>query len=134
MDDIFGEVISSYSRSQAIDDGVLIDVTTTAKEANFKIPVAMTSAAWVDCVEWPEDLNDSRGTCQDQNGRLWDVLWMAFLAARSASPGTSSIPYKISRVPRDGVSTQSEDVSLVLRIGGGDSGEPVMTIMQPGES
>ena len=38
------EVISSYSRAQAIEDGVLVDVSTVAKEAGIKFPVAMTAA------------------------------------------------------------------------------------------
>ncbi len=33
--DVFGPVVSSYSRAQAIDDGVLVDVTSTAREAGF---------------------------------------------------------------------------------------------------
>jgi type I site-specific restriction endonuclease len=32
-DPIFGEVIYSYTRAQAIEDGVLVDVTDMAKEA-----------------------------------------------------------------------------------------------------
>ena len=38
----FGPVISAYTRQQAIADGVLVDVTTTASEAGFAIPVAVT--------------------------------------------------------------------------------------------
>ena len=33
LEDIFGPVISSYSRVQAVEDGVLIDVTSMAREA-----------------------------------------------------------------------------------------------------
>ena len=33
MNDVFGPVIFSYSRSQAIEDGVLVDVTETASRA-----------------------------------------------------------------------------------------------------
>jgi hypothetical protein len=39
------ELIHSYSRRQAIADGVLIDVTPTAREAGIKFPVALTAAA-----------------------------------------------------------------------------------------
>lgn len=42
LEDIFGPVIHSYTRSQAIDDGVLVDVTATAQEAGFKVPTALT--------------------------------------------------------------------------------------------
>src|SRR4051794_4558851 len=42
-EDIFGEVIFAYTRADALADGVLIDVTDTAKEAGFRIPVAVTA-------------------------------------------------------------------------------------------
>ena len=40
---LFGEVIFSYTRAQAIADRALIDVTPTAAEAGFRFPVAVTS-------------------------------------------------------------------------------------------
>ena len=41
IDELFGEVISSYSRAQAIDEGVLVDVSQSseAKECGFKFPI-----------------------------------------------------------------------------------------------
>ena len=36
------KLISSYTRSEALADGVLVDVTETAREAGFVIPVALT--------------------------------------------------------------------------------------------
>ena len=32
----FGNIISTYTRAQAIEDGVLIDVSPIAKEAGFE--------------------------------------------------------------------------------------------------
>ena len=43
-DKLFGEVIYTYTRAQAIEDGVLIDATEMAKETGFKWPVALTAA------------------------------------------------------------------------------------------
>jgi hypothetical protein len=48
------EVVHRYTRAQAIDDGVLVDVTTQAKGCGFRIPVAMTSALFNDCWKWAE--------------------------------------------------------------------------------
>ena len=72
----FGEVISTYTRTQAIKDGVLIDAGSMAQEAGFKWPVAVTPAAWADCVAWSEDDSDKQAH-QDESGRLWDVLFSA---------------------------------------------------------
>jgi hypothetical protein len=35
---LFGEVIFSYTRAQAIADGELVDVSMTAQEAGFRPP------------------------------------------------------------------------------------------------
>lgn len=40
------EVISVYTRAQALEDGVLVDLTDWAREAGFKIPVAVTQGVW----------------------------------------------------------------------------------------
>ena len=85
MREIFGEPIHTYTRAQAIEDGQLIDVSTTAREAGIVWPLAMTSAAWADCVEWTEQTESRKGyTGQSESGRLWDVLWMLALAIRGA--------------------------------------------------
>ena len=76
-----GEVISSYTREQAIEDGYLIDITNhkLTKEAGFKVPLAVTRELWHK-IEVPKDLEGM----QDLKGRLWDVLFMARLAFKSA--------------------------------------------------
>ena len=71
------EVIYAYTRAQAIEDGVLVDVSEIAKEAGIKFPVAMTSTVWGKYVEVPEGVS-----CQDETGRLWDILWMLRCNAR----------------------------------------------------
>ena len=76
MTELFGEVISTYSRAQALDDGVLVDAGAMAKEAGFRWTVAITAAAWTDCVAWT-DADSERQVRQDESGRLWDVLFMA---------------------------------------------------------
>lgn len=99
IDELFGEVIHAYTRAQAIEDGVLVDVSETAREAGFRWPVALTRAAWADCVAWTEDDNH-RQVYQDESGRLWDVLWMAFNAIRSSGAGESQIVFQLSRAAR----------------------------------
>ena len=125
-----GPVIYGYSRAQAISDGVLVDVSTMAKEAGFTVSVAMTGAVWSDCVEW-SDRDSRRQTHQDESGRLWDVLWMAHLAARRAQAGT--VAFTLYRVPRGGKGRMPRKVTLHMHIGPGDAAEPVITVMMSGE-
>ena len=127
----FGEMIYAYTRQQMLEDGYLVDVTDTAKEAGFRIPVALTRSVWEDCVEW-DDADSKRQTHQDIPGRLWDVVAMAFISART-NKDQSSILYQIYRIPRGGRGRKARKVTLKSVIGPGDQGEPVITIMQPNE-
>jgi hypothetical protein len=120
------DLIHRYTRAQALEDGVLVDVTETAREAGFRVPVALTQTAWADCVHWTEE-DSARVVHQDESGRLWDVLWMARLAA-GAGRGGDRTSFKLHRVPRDGKTGEPMPVTLLLDIGPGDEGEPVITI------
>jgi len=135
--DLFGgNIISAYSRADALADGVLVAVPEAlAREAGFVWPIALTAAAWADCVAWSEDPDSAtlRGAGQDETGRLWDVLWMARHAVRQAGPGTSRLPFSLLRVPATGTSVTARPVTLSLLVGPGDRGEPVLTICEPGE-
>lgn len=122
LEDIFGEAVYRYTRAQALEDGMLIDVTETAKEAGFKLPVALTSAAWHQTVEWTHE----------ESGRLWDVLWLAYLTARRAS-GSCRVEFGLLVVPRGGSARRPRLTALHMHIGPGDDGEPVITIMLPHE-
>lgn len=126
---VFGEPISFYSRWQALLDGVLVDVTDMAEQAGFCCPVALTRAVWADCVEWGE-ADSNRQTYQDVDGRLWDVLWMAGVAARRGGCRTE---FQFYRVPRGGRGTKPRLTQLVMHAGPGDNGELVITIMMPSE-
>ena len=128
----FGEVIYSYTRAQAIADGVLVDVSVLARDAGFRHPVAMTAGAWADCVAWSREDSD-RQVHQDPTGRLWDVLWMASCAIRSAGTGQSELGFELDRVPRDGCSRHAVRTRLKIIAGPGDGGEPVLTLLLPGE-
>ena len=121
------EVISSYTRAQAIEDGVLIDVTETAKEAGIKFPVALTSTVWGQCVEVPEGV-----TAQDEKGRLWDILWMFRGAAARFNGDTLFFKLYVRNHNRERL-TKADLVTLKAVCGPEDTPEPVITIMLPDE-
>jgi hypothetical protein len=128
----FGKVISSYTRAQAIEDGVLIDAGPMASEVGFIWPVALTSTVWADCVAWTDD-DSQKQVHQDQSGRLWDVVYMASYAIRTSKDSGDRLLFQIYRVPRDGHSTKAVCMTLKLIIGPGDTGKPVITILLPNE-
>ncbi len=120
-------LVHSYTRAQALADGCLVDVSEKAREAGFKVPVALTVAVWADCVVWDQE---REGTHQDQSGRLWDLLYMAAFEARRRR-NAQVVPFGLLRVPRRG--SRPELIQLTMHIGPGDDAEPVITIMEPGE-
>lgn len=128
----FGEVIYAYTRAQALEDGFLVDVSKTAKEAGFTIPVAVSRDVWNMYIEWT-DQDTNKQTIQDEAGRLWDVLSMLMFAIKMSRSETDQLVYPLSVVPRDGKSRSAKRIKLKSVIRGGDEGEPVITIMLPNE-
>jgi hypothetical protein len=139
MKEIFGEPISVYTRAQAIEDGQLIDVSTVAREAGIVWPVAMTSAAWADCVEWTDATENRKGhTGQSESGRLWDVVWMLSLAVRGAlrrglDASQQPLYFSLMRTPVAGRGVMPRKVTLKFMVGPDDEGRPCITVMLPGE-
>lgn len=72
-------VIYTYTRKQAIEDGVLVDITDIAKNFGFVIPVAITANLFNDYVSPTAELED---VGQSRKGLLANVLAMLHLIAR----------------------------------------------------
>src|SRR5215813_517786 len=84
------DLIYRYTRAQAIADGVLVDVSTAGREAGFEFPVALTRAAWERCVAVPAGVG-----CQDEVGRLWDVLTMLRFAVRASKGAACGVRFGV---------------------------------------
>lgn len=121
------EIISRYSRADAIRDGILIDVSAMAREAGIRYPVALTAAVWAECVAVPPGVR-----CQDEAGRLWDVLWLLALAIRGSRDGARELRFAV-HVRNDNRDGTPPLVRLKAVCGSGDQGEPVITVMLPDE-
>jgi len=77
-------VISRYTRQQALEDGVLVDVSAQARETGILLPTVLSDHLQQALEDIPAE---SQG--QDYRGRLHDVLWMTFLKLKSF--GTKAI-------------------------------------------
>ena len=117
-------VIYSYSRAQAIEDGVLVDVTKQAKATGFKLPTVVTDNLYHHYIEPPEGL---AGEGQSVTGRLHDLLTLALFAAKRAV-NSDRVNFKVSFLMAPG---HSETVEVIAHIGPGDTAAPVLTIMLP---
>ena len=120
------EYLFTYTRAQAIEDGVLVDVSETAREAGFTIPVAVTDTVWNEYVE-PDDQAKKWG--QGASGRLWDVVWIARIGAK-CNANASDFLFTVRMVMKE---KQPSDIQFKAMIHGGDNGEPVITITMPNE-
>jgi hypothetical protein len=119
------ELIYAYTRAVAISDGMLIEVPAElARQAGFTVHTAMTAGAHHAAVDVPPHL---RGL-QDETGRLWDVLTVLRRAIRGSGDG-DRVDFRV--LVFDGA--RHRTVDLYALIGPGDDGEPVMTILLPGE-
>jgi hypothetical protein len=129
------DVIAAYSRAEAIADGVLVDVSQTAKEAGIRFPCAITAGAWETCVAWSDADTETQGVPQDvpqdEAGRLWDVL-MVFRHAARTTDG-DELRFTVLIVPRNGYAKRARSTELRATCGPGDTLEPVITIMLPDE-
>jgi hypothetical protein len=123
--DLFGPAIYSYTRAQALEDGVLVDAGSMAQEAGFRFPVALTQAVWERYIV-PDER--ARRLGQSESGRLWDTLWMAKAAARAAQG--QAVYFRLYFIMK---ARQRRLVTLKALCGPGDQGEPVITIMLPEE-
>lgn len=121
------DIIYSYSRSQALSDGVLIDVSGIAHEAGFKLPVAVSDTLYHGYLTPPLELAKEGLSLE---GRLWDTLSVLRYAIK-ASPATDRLSFTVlfAQVP----GAEPEPVDLLAVCGPGDSSEPVITIMLPSD-
>ncbi len=126
MKDLNSNLIYSYTRAQAIADGMLIDVSETAQEAGIKYPVALTKALWYDLIVPSEEMRDIGQTTE---GRLWDLLFLFVLFARNVTDAQFLFRCLFLMKP----SAAPESKTIQAHIGPGDFGEPVITFMLPEE-
>jgi hypothetical protein len=124
----FGEVIFAYTRSQAVADGVQVEVTKTAAEAGIRFPVFLTRAVFDSFVAVPAGVSG-----QDEAGRLWDIVWMLRFAILRARPGVQRIPVVL--YVRQSDTQRPQLVKLIATCGplDLDDPQPAITVMLPDE-
>jgi len=120
------KLIYSYSRREAIRDGVLINVSDQAQQSGFKVPVAVTDHLYHGYVVPAEGLE---GEGQSVEGRLHDLFWMCQAAIKNRLDGDRVEFVCMFLMP--GKLLQA--VKCLVVIGPGDQGEPVVTLMLPGD-
>src|ERR1051326_5130026 len=123
----FGPVIYSYTRAQAVADGVQVEVTKVAAEAGIRFPVFLTRTVYDAFVTVPPGVN-----AQDEAGRLWDIVWMTRFAIIRAKPGADRLPVALY-VRND--NRAAKLIKLIATCGplDIDDPQPAITVMMPDE-
>lgn len=112
--EIFGDLIYSYSRAQAIEDGVLVDVSERAKRAGIRYPTACTHGVWALIGTMPE-------SCTAEESARLAAMLAALLAAIRQARGTDRVHF------------EALGERLYAMCGPGDTAAPVITILLEGE-
>lgn len=139
----FDNVIIGATRADALAAGALVDVTDTARKAGCAWPAAVTRKVYEDAIAWTDADSERTGAPQDEEGRRWDVVYMAVRCGSRAASRPGRYLFTLARVSRTARPTRDEygdltiepeEITLHLVIGPGDDGRPALTIMQPDES
>jgi hypothetical protein len=123
----FGEMVFRYTRSQAVADGVQVDVTKTAQEAGIRFPMFLTRAFYDNYVAVPAGV-----TGQDEAGRLWDLVWMTRFAILRRSSGCTRIPVALY-VRNDNRAAKLVKLIATCSALDIDDPQPAITLMMPDE-
>jgi hypothetical protein len=124
------DVISTYSRAQAIDDGALVDLMQDDAMAklcheHYNFPIACTAALW----ELIEQAINAPNSGNDLLGVLHDILWMSRVKKKAVSNDGNSWLFEVLII-----ATGLQPIhTLKLVFHQGDHEEPVLTLMCSGE-
>ena len=120
------EFIYCYSRRDALADGIHIDVSKTAAEAGIRFPVFITRTIYERFVAVPEGVQ-----CQDEAGRLWDILWMCRHGIARAPEGQNPVTFEL--YVRNANDQPAQLISLIAECGAldFDDPKPAITIYLP---
>jgi len=117
------QVIYAYTRREAIEDGVLVDVTAVAKDVGFRDHTVITQALHQALQDFP------RGSTERYDRRLHDTLEMAVLSImRETDVRTDRVSFPVRLLNS---SYQRERHQLMAVCGPDDDGNPCMTIGFP---
>jgi hypothetical protein len=117
---IFGDddLIYAYTRAQALQDGVLIDLSERARQNGIQYPTACSAGVWALIETIPESDRDMSTVAEAV--RISAVL-SAMLDAIRKARGTDRVQFR------------ALGAALWAQCGPGDTAAPVITIMREGE-
>lgn len=115
----FGDLVYSYTRKDAINDGVLVNLSKfPVTRAYWSRNLCCTAIVWA-------IIEEANKTGSDLDGVLHDIYWIAKTAISRGNREDDSASFRVA--------IGNRDFDLRLHIGPGDHAEPVLTLMLPHE-
>ncbi len=112
------DLVYRYTRTQAIEDGVLVDISTAARCVGIRFPVAVTASVWAMIEEdGPEHVAR----------RLTTFVGGIRLGIDLSPAGADRFPLRWAWVEG------GKETDLYVVCGPGDDAEPVITVLMEGE-
>jgi hypothetical protein len=120
------EVIHTYTRKQALEDGMLVDLNQwiPVKESGYKCPVVCTAEVFAII----EAAVNNEKFHNDYKGVIWDILLMSRVNKTEKWETGCKFQVKIIGAGR------IQFYTFKIECGPGDDAEPVLTVMQPQKS
>lgn len=122
------DTVYTYTRADAVADGIQVEVTNMAREAGIRYPVFLTRGVYDQYVIVPPDVSG-----QDEAGRLWDIVWMLRFAITKAHPAERYIPVALYVRNSDKEPARLIKLHAVCGPLDIDDPQPAITVMIPGE-
>jgi hypothetical protein len=130
LESFFGDNVIVCTQQDLIDDGALVDITTTAKENGFVIPVAVTLALFkrLEVTSFDESIG------QSLDARVHDLCFVSRYWIQFGRNNPSRIPSSIVviRARNDG-STRQTTLNFDICMSFTTGGAPAITFAMPGE-
>lgn len=123
--------VEAYSRADSLAYGMLVDVSEPARVVGFKVPVAISRAAWCQAVEWTAADSFRQQGYQEQSARLWDALTLCVDQARRTD--ADKLTFRVCCLPRSGLRVPVW-MTLKAVIDGDGEGQLFITIMLTDEA
>ena len=115
----FGPVVYSYTRKQAIDDGVLVNLSQFQVARVFWTQnLCCTDTVWAAIEE------ATKAGC-DLDGILDDISWVAKTTISQGNRTADTVKFRVA------IGNRTLDLKLIC--GPGDQAEPVLTLLLPHE-
>ncbi len=120
-------IVYSYTRRQAIDDGVLVDLTDFSPDHGIVFPTACTAGVYHRYLV-PDKTLAAQG--QSLEGRIHDLLSTLAAAIKQQGDKAHRLRFQTAFLMPTG---RQATVAFTCICGPDDAGEPVLTILLPGE-